>query len=193
MRARALAAAISSRPSPWRCGRLASSPLLPLPPRAAPDNPSSTFNRASAAAADEAARVAEEEARIEALEQAGKKSRKAAAPPPPPGSSSSAASAPRRQIPIRGVTPPQQQQETSTARARWPKGQLFPDGWEQMDALERATELWMGERGFLALSGQAALYGSGLLIGSWIVFRIVLPALGLYKLAGDALPQGTGF
>jgi hypothetical protein len=62
-----------------------------------------------------------------------------------------------------------------------------------MDAFERATELWMGERGFLALSGQAALWGSGLLIGGWVVFRIVLPALGLYKLAGDALPQGAGF
>jgi len=153
------------------------------------ENPSSTFNRAAAAAATDAARIAEEEARIEAREAAGKKSRKAAAPLPPPGSSGK----PRRQIPIRGVTPVKEPESGSGARARWPAGQLLPDGWEKMDALERATELWLGERGFLALSGQAAYWGAGLLIGGWVVFRVVLPALGLYKLAGDALPQGSGF
>ena len=42
-------------------------------------------------------------------------------------------------------------------------------------------------------AGFQALWGSGLLGGGWVLFRIVLPALGLYKLAGDALPQGTGF
>lgn len=37
----------------------------------------------------------------------------------------------QRQIPIRGVTQPQQKQESSQY-ADWKEGKLFPEGWEQM-------------------------------------------------------------
>lgn len=42
-----------------------------------------------------------------------------------------------------------QQQTPIGQRATWKEGQLFPEGWEQMDPIEKATELYLGERGIL--------------------------------------------
>lgn len=54
--------------------------------------------------------------------------------------------APKRQIPIKGVTQPQQQQEESSeALAAWKDNSLVPEGWEQMNIGQRMYELYAGE------------------------------------------------
>lgn len=84
---------------------------------------------------------------------------------------------------FRGSRPAQ----TSGGRgtAEWKEGQLFPEGWEEMDPLQKATELYMGKRGFLYWANQAALWSVGGLLVGWAVFRFVGPALGLYQLQND--------
>ena len=42
-----------------------------------------------------------------------------------------------------------QQQKPVGQRAPWKEGQLFPEGWEEMDPIEKASELYLGERGIL--------------------------------------------
>ena len=71
------------------------------------------------------------------------------------------------------------------ARAEWKEGSLLPEGWEEMNPLEKVTELYLGERGFLYWSTQLAIGGVVLLIVAWIGFRFIGPALGLYQLAND--------
>ena len=51
-----------------------------------------------------------------------------------------------------------------------------------MDVGDRVAELYLGERGLLFWSAQLAWYGSIGLVGAWVLFRIALPALGLYTL-----------
>lgn len=69
--------------------------------------------------------------------------------------------------------------------AEWKEGQLFPEGWETMDPLQKATEIYMGKRGFLFWSNRLAFGGVFVLVAAWVVFRFVGPALGLYQLAND--------
>lgn len=54
-----------------------------------------------------------------------------------------------------------------------------------MDPLQKATELYMGKRGFLYWANQAALWSVGGLVVGWAIFRFVGPALGLYQLQND--------
>lgn len=54
-----------------------------------------------------------------------------------------------------------------------------------MDAFEKATELYMGQRGALFWANKLAFAGAWVLGGAWVLFRVVGPALGLYKLSGD--------
>lgn len=117
-----------------------------------------------------AANAADEEARIEALEASLRKAKGGA----------------RRQIPIRNVTP--RQQEPSSTRAEWKEGKLFPEGWEQMSLGEKLSELYLGQRGILYWANQAAWWSVCIVGGAWVLFRFVGPALGLYKLDGDLTP-----
>ena len=66
--------------------------------------------------------------------------------------------------------------------ARWPEGQLLPDGWERMDPPRKATEFWLGKRGVLFWLNKVALGSVIALAGGWVLFRFVGPALGLYEL-----------
>eukprot|EP00882_Tetradesmus_deserticola_P004622 GHRQ01004872.1.p2 GENE.GHRQ01004872.1~~GHRQ01004872.1.p2 ORF type:complete len:166 (+),score=56.83 GHRQ01004872.1:209-706(+) len=111
--------------------------------------------------------VAEEEARIEALEA---RLRKGGKP---------------RQIPIRNMTPKQQQVDTT--RAEWKEGKLFPEGWERMSAPEKVAELYLGQRGMLFWANKAAWAAVWVVGGAWVLFRFVGPAVGLYKLQGDLM------
>ena len=70
-------------------------------------------------------------------------------------------------------------------RAEWKKGQLFPEGWEEMDPIEKATELYLGERGILYWSTQLTIGGLVLLVVAWIGFRFIGPVLGLYQLTNE--------
>jgi hypothetical protein len=111
---------------------------------------------------------AEAEARLEALEASikGKATRS------------------QRQIPIRGVTPPQQQQASSTY-AEWKEGALFPVGWERMPLPQKVTEIYLGQRGMLFWANKAA-WASSITIGVlWVLLRLVLPSLGVISLPGD--------
>lgn len=70
-------------------------------------------------------------------------------------------------------------------RAEWKKGELFPEGWEEMDPIEKATELYLGERGILYWSTQLTIWGLVLLVVAWVGFRFLGPSLGLYALDND--------
>jgi len=74
---------------------------------------------------------------------------------------------------------------SGTRFAEWKEGQLFPEGWDNMDPLEKMNELYLGQRGFLFWSTKLATNGVVVLGVAWVLFRIVGPALGLYKLADD--------
>lgn len=54
-----------------------------------------------------------------------------------------------------------------------------------MDPVQKATELYMGKRGFIYWATESAKYSAGGLIIGWILFRFVGPALGLYQLTND--------
>jgi len=74
---------------------------------------------------------------------------------------------------------------TTGGLAEWKEGQLFPEGWEDMDPLQKITELYLGKRGFLFWSTKLSLAGVIALAGAWVLFRFVGPAVGLYQLAND--------
>ena len=87
----------------------------------------------------------------------------------------------------------QQKQQTSPSAgpADWPEGQLLPTGWERMSVAQRAVELYQGRRGFLFWATQAAWY-SVIGVGfGWVLFRFVLPGIGLYKLANGLTDAPT--
>ena len=56
-----------------------------------------------------------------------------------------------------------------------------------MSSVEKAGELWSGERGALFWANKIAYASVGVLVGSWVLFRFVGPALGLYSLAADIM------
>ena len=87
----------------------------------------------------------------------------------------------------------QQQAATGSAAgpADWPEGQLLPSGWERMSVAQKAVELYQGRRGFLFWASQAAWY-SVIGVGfGWVLFRFVLPGIGLYKLANGLTDAPT--
>eukprot|EP00887_Chlorella_sp_A99_P002104 scaffold21.g2104.t1 len=131
--------------------------------------------------------------------------------PPPPASEDDDARVEALEAAVRARRGPKPQQggtqKPAAGRkefADWKEGSLLPEGWDQMDPLEkvrahfliradvRASNLYMGKRGFLYWANLAALWSIGGLIVSWICFRFVGPALGLYQLADDLGPP-SGF
>mmetsp|Transcript_3266 Transcript_3266/g.5064 ORF Transcript_3266/g.5064 Transcript_3266/m.5064 type:complete len:86 (+) Transcript_3266:191-448(+) len=73
--------------------------------------------------------------------------------------------------------------------APWEEGELFPEGFEEMDLGTKAVNLYMGKRGFLFWINKISLYVAGGVIVGWIVFRFIGPATGLYKLANGFDPS----
>lgn len=61
-----------------------------------------------------------------------------------------------------------------------------PKDWESMNLTEKATELYIGEKGLLFWLNKLAYASIFIVIGGWILFRFVGPALNLYQL--DAPP-----
>ncbi|DBB02072.1 hypothetical protein WJX77_009199 [Trebouxia sp. C0004] len=78
-----------------------------------------------------------------------------------------------------------QRQLSRDGKPRWPEGQLFPYGWEEMGPFGKAWQIYAGERGLLFWANKAAYASVFLIIGGWVLFRIVGPALGLYQLTND--------
>ncbi|KAE8709501.1 endoglucanase 2-like [Hibiscus syriacus] len=57
-----------------------------------------------------------------------------------------------------------------------------PKKWEEMSMVEKALELYVGEKGLLFWLNKFAYASIFIVIGAWIVFRFVGPALNLYNL-----------
>jgi hypothetical protein len=124
------------------------------------------FKPARAQADDVEEKRGDEESRLEALESS-LRARKGAVKTP---SSSQPTNNDARKVP---------------GTAEWKEGQLFPEGWEDMDPFQKATELYLGKRGFLFWSTKLALGGVVFLVAAWIAFRFIGPSLGLYQLVND--------
>lgn len=54
--------------------------------------------------------------------------------------------------------------------------------WEEMTLNEKAMELYVGEKGLLFWLNKLAYASIYIVIGGWILFRFVGPALNLYQL-----------
>lgn len=118
----------------------------------------------------------DEESRLEALESS-LRARKGAVKAPSSSSSDINGNA--------GASGSGQSNRKVPGTAEWKEGQLFPEGWEDMDPLQKVTELYLGKRGFLFWSTKLALGGVVFLVVAWIAFRFLGPALGLYQLVND--------
>ncbi|CAK7334293.1 unnamed protein product [Dovyalis caffra] len=57
-----------------------------------------------------------------------------------------------------------------------------PKKWEDMSLSEKAVELYVGEKGMLFWLNKFAYASIFIVIGGWILFRFVGPALNLYQL-----------
>ncbi|KAK3017927.1 hypothetical protein RJ639_004016 [Escallonia herrerae] len=57
-----------------------------------------------------------------------------------------------------------------------------PKEWESMTLTEKAIELYVGEKGLLFWINKFAYASIYIVIGAWILFRFVGPALNLYQL-----------
>ncbi|KAI3989059.1 hypothetical protein MKX01_033095 [Papaver californicum] len=62
-----------------------------------------------------------------------------------------------------------------------------PKEWEAMTYQEKAIELYMGEKGLLYWLNKFAYASIYIIIGAWILFRFVGPALGFYQLDAPTL------
>lgn len=66
--------------------------------------------------------------------------------------------------------------------AEWREGALFPEGWEEMPVTQKIAELYTGKRGLLFWLGKVTYALIFVTMGGWIVFRFVLPQLGILEL-----------
>ncbi|KAG2445046.1 hypothetical protein HYH02_008914 [Chlamydomonas schloesseri] len=133
--------------------------------------------------------VQNKEAELERLEAAIRGKGPAPAAPRPPSAGMSGTKSGAKPIPIRGMTQQQNKIDSQYENmAPWAEGQLFPEGWDRMDLGTKLTELYLGRRGVLFWANKAAYASVFVLLGGWILFRFVGPALGLYKLAGEFAP-----
>lgn len=71
--------------------------------------------------------------------------------------------------------------------AEWNEGELLPKGWENMNPIQKAGELWAGKRGALFWANKAAWASLFIVGGAWLLFRVVGPLTGLYTLKNDLL------
>ncbi|OMO84643.1 hypothetical protein COLO4_21918 [Corchorus olitorius] len=68
-----------------------------------------------------------------------------------------------------------------------------PKKWEEMSIAEKAIELYMGEKGLLFWLNKFAYASIFIVIGAWILFRFVGPALNLYELDSAPLSPSSMF
>ncbi|PSS21355.1 Monofunctional biosynthetic peptidoglycan transglycosylase [Actinidia chinensis var. chinensis] len=85
----------------------------------------------------------------------------------------------------RGVRRKSRQQQQDGVTNGLPK-KAEPKDWESMTLTEKAVELYVGEKGLLFWLNKLAYASIFVIIGAWILFRFVGPALNLYQL--DSAP-----
>ena len=73
---------------------------------------------------------------------------------------------------------------TKPANADYPPGlwESDPELWNSKSGIEKAWTAWSGEPGVLWWMNKAALWGAAVLAFTWVLFRFVGPAIGLYQL-----------
>ncbi|KAK4758765.1 hypothetical protein SAY87_020066 [Trapa incisa] len=88
-----------------------------------------------------------------------------------------------------------QQMEEGGRSMKVPKEEepVPPKKWEEMSLGEKATELYVGEKGLLFWLNKFAYASIFIMIGAWIMFRFVGPALNLYQLDSNPLPPTSIF
>jgi hypothetical protein len=69
-----------------------------------------------------------------------------------------------------------------------PKPKAPAKPWDDMSLPEKAWELYIGDKGALFWLNKLAYAAIFLIIGGWIVFRFIGPALGWYELDSPLLP-----
>lgn len=69
-----------------------------------------------------------------------------------------------------------------------PRPKAPAKAWDDMSFAEKAWELYVGEKGALFWLNKLAYASIYLIIGGWIVFRFIGPALGWYELDSPLLP-----
>jgi hypothetical protein len=57
-----------------------------------------------------------------------------------------------------------------------------PEAWNAKPGLEKLWSTWSGEPGMMFWMNKGSYAGAGGLAFVWVLFRLVGPALGLYKL-----------
>ncbi|XP_009624000.2 uncharacterized protein [Nicotiana tomentosiformis] len=76
----------------------------------------------------------------------------------------------------------QKEEEMINAAKQVAKPKPPPKEWESMTLTEKALELYVGEKGLLFWLNKFAYASIFIIIGAWILFRFVGPALNLYQL-----------
>ncbi|GFY80439.1 hypothetical protein Acr_01g0002480 [Actinidia rufa] len=102
-------------------------------------------------------------------------------PPPPPVTAPDGVEIRFR----RGARRKSRQQQQDGITNGLPKN-AEPKDWESMTITEKAVELYVGEKGLLFWLNKLAYASIFVIIGAWILFRFVGPALNLYQL--DSAP-----
>ncbi|CAJ2635757.1 unnamed protein product [Trifolium pratense] len=76
----------------------------------------------------------------------------------------------------------QRENGTVTNSIEQPNKVKAPKKWEEMSLTEKALELYVGEKGALFWLNKFAYASIFIMIGLWIAFRFVGPALNIYQL-----------
>jgi hypothetical protein len=74
-------------------------------------------------------------------------------------------------------------------KVKWEEGNLFPEGWEEMNTGDKIIQGMWGERGFLFWLNWLSYRFIFVMIGGWILFRFVGPALNIYQLTNPFDPS----
>ncbi|KAF5735956.1 hypothetical protein HS088_TW14G00086 [Tripterygium wilfordii] len=82
----------------------------------------------------------------------------------------------------RGSRKRRQQMKDGQAMKAQTSSPPAPKKWEDMSVAEKATELYVGEKGLLFWLNKFAYASIFIVIGGWILFRFVGPSLNLYQL-----------
>ncbi|KAK5843773.1 uncharacterized protein LOC108459657 [Gossypium arboreum] len=114
-------------------------------------------------------------------------------PPPPPAEPIQIrfkrGSRRRRQLQEDGFGVQGQNMKTNKAAIEQP----VPKKWEEMSMTEKALDLYVGEKGLLFWLNKFAYASIFIVIGAWILFRFVGPALNLYQLDSSPLAPTSMF
>ena len=83
---------------------------------------------------------------------------------------------------IRRVESSRSAAQSERGMAPWKEGELFPEGWEDMPVTQKIAELYTGKRGVLFWAGKITYALTFAVMAGWVIFRFILPQLGVLEL-----------